>query len=213
MKFQAIIFDFDGTIADTRMNIVNTFKETLESLGYYSFDAKRVKKLIGLPLKTTFIKVAGLEGEKLDRAILEYRFRFLKNAYDSIFLFLNVEKTLKILYNKGLKLSIASNRGNDILNKLLIKFGIHNLFLHTVGEQDAKNKKPAPESITLILEKLKITPDKIIMIGDTIYDILMGKKANCYTCAVTYGNNSKKELETVSPDFIIDDFSQILDII
>ena len=212
MNFEAIILDFDGTIADTRKSIVKTVQETLKYLGVSLIKDEEVEKLIGLPLKTTFEEAAGFKGKYIDKAIEEYRSKYLKIALNSITLFPGVEKTLKTLYNSGFKIAIASNRGKKVLVKLLNFFGIASLFSFIAGEEDVRKKKPAPDVVNLILGKLNAPPDKTLVVGDTVYDIEMGKKAFTFTCAVTYGNSSIDRLKTASPDYIIDNFTQLLDI-
>lgn len=213
MRYETIIIDFDGTIADTRKSIIKTVKETLKTLGFPLFEEKKIGDLIGLPLDIIFQKVANLNGSNLDKTIKEYRLKYYKIALSTITLFPGVENTLKKLHNKKINLVIASNRDKTILNKLLNYLKIFNFFSFIVGEQDVKNKKPAPDAVNFILEKLSISHNKTLVVGDTIYDIEMGKNAKCDTCAVTYGNNSINQLETVFPNFIIDKFSQLLNII
>ncbi len=64
-----------------------------------------------------------------------------------------------------------------------------------------------------ILEQTSSQPDETIVVGDTVYDIEMGQRAGCRTCGVTYGNNSREELQQQGADNIIDDFAELLNII
>ncbi len=213
MRYETIILDFDGTIVDTRKSIIETVRETLKCLGHSLKDETEVGKMIGLPLSTTFEKVAGIKGGELDLAIKEYRVKYPDIALDLIELFPTVKETLKVIHNNGFKLAIASNRGKEILNNLLEKFEIKHFFWCIIGEQDVENKKPAPDAVNLILKKLKKSSKDALIVGDTIYDIEMGKRAFCKTCAVTYGNGTFEELKAASPDFLIKNFSRLLNII
>ncbi len=213
MKYETIILDFDGTIVDTRDSIVYTVKETLNKFGISSFNETKVQNLIGLPLKTTFKELARLNDKQVDNAIREYRLLYNRISFNKIHLFPNVKSTLIRLFKIGIKLAIASNRGKKVLTKLLNHLGITDLFLFIVGEQDVDNKKPAPDAVNLIIKKLKSTSEKTLVVGDTVFDIEMGNRAECDTCAVTYGYHGIEKLKSASPKYIIDNFSQLLNII
>lgn len=215
MNYKLIILDFDGTIADTRNSILTTVKETLKNLGMpLTLDKdEEIQKLIGLPLKTTFQKIAGLEGNTLEKVIKEYRTIYDEVSLRTVSLFSGVKETLENLHSKGLKISVASSKGKKSLNNLLKNLGISHLMSFIAGEQDVKNKKPAPDMVNLILANLNINPKNTLVIGDMIYDIQMGQTANCFTCGVTYGNGTIEELQKSNPTFIINNFSELLRIL
>ena len=79
-----------------------------------------------------------------------------------------------------------------------------------MGEQDVVNKKPAPDMVLMILEQTQSTPQKTLVIGDTVYDIAMGRGANCLTCGVTYGYNTKEQLMKQGANHIVDYFGDVL---
>ena len=213
MQFELIILDFDGTIAESKLSILTTIKETLLDLGLSSIGDNKLKELIGLSLKKTFEKITGLKGIIIEEAIKKFRIKYPEIAYKTVYLFPNVEETLKKLYENGIKLAIASNKERNILTELFKKLNNVHFFSFIAGEQDAENKKPAPDVVNLILKKFNVSNEKTLVVGDTEYDIEMGKRANCFTCAVTYGYNSIEKIKPFSPDFIIDEFPQLLDII
>ncbi len=207
------VLDFDGTIADTKKSILITVKETLKDFGLSSVEDYKIKQLIGLPLSTTFEKVASLQGEKLDKAIKEYRRRYDEIALKTVELFPGVSDTLSLLFENNIKLAIASSKGKEALKRLLNHLGIKDFFSLIAGEQDVANKKPAPDVVELIMRESNSSPKNTLVIGDTTFDIEMGKAAGCFTCAVTYGNHSINELHSASPTFIIKEFQELLQIL
>jgi len=210
---KTLVLDFDGTIADTRTSIVRTFQFTARALKLPEPKESAIIKLIGLPLKDTFIQVLNLSDEKLlDQAIAFYRDKYNDNI-DAVKLFPNVEKTLEFIHKQGVSITIASNKGKNGLTLLLSKLGIIQYFSLILGVQDVENKKPAPDMILRILEETKSLPKETLVVGDTVYDIAMGQQANCVTCGVTYGNHSENQLKAQKADYIIDDFIKIIDII
>lgn len=99
------------------------------------------------------------------------------------------------------------------MEKLLETLGIATYISHICGEQDVANKKPAPDMALHILEKTSTKPMDAIVVGDTVFDIQMGKSAGCRTCAVTYGNHSEGKLITSHPDYMISDFMDLFKIV
>jgi len=210
LKLEAVILDFDGTIADTETSIIITLKKTLRFFGIDRIDEKEIKRNIGLPLKTTFERVSPLRGEELEGAVLKYRSLYEQTAPEMISLFPGVKNSLNQIFQSKVKSAVASSKGKRALVSALHGLGIGDLFSVVVGEQDVLQKKPAPDMVNFILAELGIKPERALVVGDTVYDIMMGKSAGCSTCAVTYGNHSRAELKKSAPDLMIDQFPQLL---
>lgn len=210
---KTIILDFDGTIADTQNSIIQTIQATLDELGFERANELDIKKLIGLPLKDTFLHAAHITDEVLlERAIKLYREKYNSISLNTVELFPNVKKVLQELHNKQTIITVASSKGKNALNSLLKKLDIAQYITLVFGEEDVENKKPAPDMANLILKKTESLPHETLVVGDTIYDVAMGQGANCVTCGVTYGNNSAIELQKQKADYVIDNFADILKI-
>ncbi|MCM1313201.1 MAG: HAD family hydrolase [Bacteroides sp.] len=209
-----VILDFDGTIADTNAGIVGTMKATLSAMELPDVDEREISELIGLPLKEMFRQAAGMEDEaRLDEAVETYRRLFFGICENTVCLFPHVADTLRQLHAEGKTLTVASSRDRHSLVTLLDKFGLLELVSHILGVQDVQNKKPAPDMALRILELTGAAAADAIVVGDTSFDIEMGKGAGCATCGVTYGNHSRERLEAAGADFVVDDFAGILEIV
>lgn len=213
MKYRTLILDFDGTIADTQKSIIQTMKFVASSLNIKDIDETLIKSLIGLPLKTTFEKAFSLDEKAIQHATIIYRKHYNEIAIDTISLFESVEDTLADFHRKGINLSIASSKGRESLIKILKKQNVYDLFSFVGGEEDVKTKKPSPEIVNLIIDKFDYQPNECLVVGDTVFDIEMGQRANVDTCGVTYGNNSQEELEKQRPNYIIDSFKNLVEIV
>ncbi len=209
-----VILDFDGTVADTRRSIIKTVQLTLEHLELSPANDSEIKHVIGLPLRDTFVKAAHIQDEELiTRAIEVYREKYFSVCMNTVQLFPKVKETLQYLYENNYIIAIASSKGKEALSMLLNKLNILPYITTVVGEQDVIHKKPAPDMVKRILASVSISPQDALVVGDTIYDIEMGKSAFCHTCGVTYGNHSATQLRMANADFIINDFSDIITII
>lgn len=213
MKYKTLILDFDGTIADTKESILQTMKFVADRFNFKDFDKKTIEHLIGLPLQVTLEKAFSIRKNMIEEATLAYRRHYDEIVIDTISLFDGVEETLLRLSQKGLTITIASSKGKEALNKILKKQNIDHVFSYVGGEEDVKNKKPSPEIVNLILDKYSCNPSECLVVGDTIFDIEMGQRANVDTCGVTYGNSTKEKLEKLKPNYLIDTFRMLTDIV
>ena len=78
-----------------------------------------------------------------------------------------------------------------------------------VCDDDVTHKKPAPDMALKVLSLTDTLPAEAIVVGDTTFDIEMGRAAGCMTCGVTYGNPNRDILKSSRADFLIDNFSQL----
>ncbi len=178
-----------------------------------NYDEKLIENLIGLPLKTTFEKAFSIDEKLMQEATLVYRKYYNEIVIDTISLFNGVKNTLLDFHKQGINLTVASSKGKEALIKILKKQNVYDIFTFVAGEEDAKNKKPSPDIVNLIINKYNYHPSECLVVGDTIFDIEMGQRANVDTCGVTYGNNTREKLEKQKPNYIINSFKNLAEIV
>ena len=210
-RIKNIIFDFDGTLADTAPLIVATMQATISELSLPERDEAQCRATIGLRLEDVPDALwpdCPFSGETFART---YRriFDILKCQW-TIKCYPGVIDTLRELAACGFRLAVASSRNRSSLAEYTESFGIADLFVTVVGGNDVSRGKPAPDPVLLICEKENWLVDETLVVGDAVFDIEMGKNAEATTCAVTYGNQSRAELAATRPDAIIDSFPAIL---
>lgn len=215
MTPKIIIIDFDGTIGDTRHNIVKTLQSTFKQKGLHIPNEKECAATIGIPLYDAFIRLApSITAEEAHACVDLYRDIFEVNKkLLTPKLFPHVLDTLSKLHEHGIILTIASSRSNFSLHDFIKEMGLTKYITLTIGAEDVTHAKPNPEPVLKTLERLGIEAKDALVVGDMHYDILMGANAGTKTCGVTYGNATREELENSNADYIIDDFAQLLQII
>ena len=210
-----IIFDFDGTLGDTRRNIVTTMQMTIEELHLPNRSEDECAATIGLSLAECFRTLfPDIQEELIPRCAETYRRFFnenLKNIHPEAFP--GVVETLAILHQKGLTLTIASSRSRYSLMGLTRNMGIADYISYILGADDVKEAKPNPEPVLKTLADMHFDANETVVVGDMPVDILMGTNAGARTCGVTWGNGTKDELENVGANFIIDKIEDILTIV
>lgn len=215
MQTKTIILDFDGTLGDTRMNIVKTLQQTLEQFSLPVADEAECAATIGIPLFDAFLQlVPSLTREQARECVDLYRDIFEVNKKMLLpQLFPHVLDTMRLLHSKGIILTIASSRSNASLHDFVREMGLQPYVSYVIGAEDVTHAKPQPEPVLKTLSHFGLNADDALVVGDMHYDILMGKNAGAKTCGVTYGNATRQQLEESGADYIIDDFAQLLNIV
>lgn len=204
-----VIFDFDGTIADTSAGIIATVKETFRRLGLPAVQDEQIRPTIGLVLEQSLQRAGGLTPEQNAEACRIYREIFPEYGAAASTLFPGVASTLGELHARGKRLAIATSRGKDSLKMIMEPYGIDKYFSEMVTASDGLKPKPAPDLVLSILSRMDQPAEDTLVVGDTIFDIEMGAGAGCRTCGVTYGNQTEMQLKTASPDYIVGSFEEI----
>ena len=132
------------------------------------------------------------------------------NAVYKVPVFPNVLETLYQLHEKGYILTIASSRSHRSLQEFVEDMHLNELIPYILGADDVKEAKPNPEPVLKTLEAFNCSPDEAMVIGDTWYDIEMGKRAGIKTCGVTYGNGTREELINAGANYVLDDIGELL---
>ncbi len=207
------IFDFDGTLGDTRSLILQTMMDTFDQLGISRPDTETCVSTIGLPLAQCFEVAAGLSKAESQQCAEAYRDIFQRNkATYKLQPFEGVMETLHAIHAAGKTMAIASSRQHASLTELVADLGVSELFACVVGGNDVTLAKPHPEPVERILHSLNMLPSETIVVGDAPYDILMGRNAGVKTCGVSYGNSTREALQEAGADHVLDHFADLLSI-
>jgi phosphoglycolate phosphatase len=207
-----IILDFDGTLGDTQRLIVSTMQQTLRRLHLPPKSDQECAAMIGLPLKQTFTNLIAMSDEMGDLCEQTYREIFVENNKPgAVDLFPYVEKTLHQLHHQGCILTIASSRSRPSLAGFIKDMRLENIISYIVAGDEVDRAKPYPDMVIKTLEHTGMDAADTLVVGDTAYDILMGKRALCHTVGVTYGNGTAQQLAEAGADWLIDRFDRLVE--
>ena len=214
-SIKLIIFDFDGTLGDTRRNIVTTMQMTIKEMHLSSRTEAECAATIGLPLAGCFRALfPDIDEELIPRCAETYRRIFNENLQNiKPEAFPGVVKTLEILKKQGFTLTIASSRSRNSLTELTQNMGIADYISYLIGADNVKEAKPKPEPVLNTLAAMQLDASETLVVGDMAIDILMGVNAGAKTCGVTWGNGTRRELMEAGADFIIDQIEDIVGIV
>lgn len=199
-----IIFDFDGTLGDSQKLITDTMLATIERLNLPMRSREECARTIGLPLKECFSSIIPMTDEQAEECAKVYSEIFnVKNVPGVVKTFPGVVETLERLSSQGILMSIASSRSHRTLAKLMDELDLSKYITYLIAADDVVEKKPAAESVLKTLRHFNIEAHETLVVGDTEFDILMGRNAGTHTCGVTYGNGSKESLEAAKAEWIV----------
>ena len=199
-----IIFDFDGTLGDSQKLITDTMLATIERLNLPMRSREECARTIGLPLKECFSSIIPMTDEQAEECAKVYSEIFnVKNVPGVVKTFPGVVETLERLSSQGILMSIASSRSHRTLAKLMDELDLSKYITYLIAADDVVEKKPAAESVLKTLRHFNVEAHETLVVGDTEFDILMGRNAGTHTCGVTYGNGSKESLEAAKAEWIV----------
>ena len=204
MKTCLAIFDFDGTLGDTRRNIVLTMRDTMRALGLPVADEDACAATIGLLLRDGFARLLpGAPDETLDRCVSVYRRLFDEKKKElAPRPFPGAVQMLSRLRAAGIGLAIASSRSSFTLAPLLRDMGLDGTFDVIVCGDGVKHPKPAPDAVLEVLRRMDVPAAEALVVGDMPVDIEMGRAAGVRTCGVLWGNATREQLAAAGADFI-----------
>ena len=208
---RTFILDFDGTMADTQSFIVYVMQLTLKERGAAPRTPAQCAATIGLPLTQCFEVLLGIPTSEAQPFADTYRRIFDEERKPgAVKTFPHVIETIKTIHQRGCRVTIATSRGRESLEKFLNDFQLNDYIDYTVCVGETEQAKPHPAPVLKTLGYLHESPENAIVVGDTTFDIAMGQGAGCLTCGVTYGNQTRTQLEAQHPTYLIDDFAELL---
>lgn len=211
MNYKVVMLDFDGTIARTIPAILHASEKMLGMHGY-TIDPVQVERNFGLALPEAFRCFSNdpnIDDATMEQMIKEFNSIYRNECEPLIELFDGVIETLDRLHKAGVTLLIASNNIRSVLNRLTARLNIAEYFDGIVCADDVVNAKPAPDIALLAIERYNIKAEEALVVGDSTFDMDMGRGANCHLCGVTFGSHTAEMLRATGAKYIIDHFSEL----
>jgi beta-phosphoglucomutase len=203
--FEAVIFDWDGTLGDTRQVIVIAFQKALSEINCKVSD-EYIERRIGIGAADTFrdiLRSAKMQfDEKLIQRLVERKSQFEIELTDQVKLFPGARELLEALQGK-VKMVLASMNNRSVIIHLLKAKDLEKYFDAVLTAESISHSKPDPEIFLKAVSNLKARPEKCIVVEDSIFGVKAAKSANMGCIAVVTGVYSKLELEKEQPDLTV----------
>jgi len=203
--FEAVIFDWDGTLANTRRVIVLSFQKTLNEKNLKVSD-KYIERRIGIGAAETFrdvLKLAKMEpDEKLIERLVDRKSQLEIELAGQVRLFPGARELLEALHGK-VKVALASMNNSSVITHMVQVNRLKKYFQVILTAESISNSKPSPEIFLKAASELKANPQGSIVLEDSIFGVRAAKAGGMGCVAVTTGVYSKEELELEKPDLVV----------
>lgn len=218
MRYEAILFDLDGTLTASGEGITKSVQYALKKMGRedQGKDLKKLEVFVGPPLLEQFMRFCGISQEEAQKAVGYYRERYNVTGVYENRPYQGIRELLEGLKKKGYRLAVASSKPDQMVHVVTDHFALTPYFEVILGSDIQRPKMTKAEVIQQVLERMDLTEKKeqVLMVGDRYHDVEGAAKIGISCLGVTYGYGSARELSEAGAIGIIDhpqELEKILD--
>lgn len=207
-QFDLIVWDWDGTLADSTSMITHAVLKAAEQVGLPAISAQTASNIIGLGLREAIQSLYGdIPADKAQAFVTQYTANYYAGE-SNIPLFEGATETIMALNKRGFKLAVATGKGRRGLNLALENCGLTKFF-HSTRTVDECFSKPHPQMLDELMDHFVVLPERTLMIGDTSYDLHMAQNAGVSAIGVTYGAQQADQWQHLKPIQQFNDFASL----
>ncbi len=200
-RWRTVIFDLDGTLADTIPLIVASYQHAFRTVLGEEVEEARARAWIGRPLLAALLEESPERGVDLDLAYREWN---LANTARLIRRYDGVPELLEALDAAGVRSAVATSKRRETAQLALDGVGIAHLVEVAAGLEDTDRHKPEPDPLLHAASALGVDPATCVYVGDATVDVLAAKAAGMAAVAVTWGAGERGALEAAGPEVVLD---------
>ena len=213
-----VIFDLDGTLIDSRLDLVHSVNAALRHIGHAELPEHVIASYVGDGAPVLIQRALGGEviDESLVRKGLEYFLSYYReHKLDHTTVYAGITEALTTIQNgahgTARKLAVLTNKPVVPSRAIVEALGLGPYFFQVYGGNSFATKKPDPEGARKLLEEVGVPPEQAVIVGDSHTDIETGHNAGLWTVGVTYGF-APQTLEDAGPDVVVDHPEELMDV-
>jgi phosphoglycolate phosphatase len=213
INYQCLLFDLDGTLVDSRADLINSVNLMLGELGRNTLSAQQVINFVGEGARLLVERALRVtQNGGVDQWEIEHAFKLFQQYYrehllDETRVYPEVEETLESLAQ--IPKAIVTNKPYEFTIALLQGIGLAHHFKVIIGGDSLPERKPSPLMLLEGARRCQAEASRSLMIGDTRLDIAAGKAAGMTTCGYIAGFRGRSELLEAGADFLIESFGEL----
>jgi phosphoglycolate phosphatase len=214
LAIELIIFDLDGTLADTKLDLANAVNATRAEFGLPPLPNEEIYSYVGNGAPVLIRRAMGPEfsEEEIQRALEAFFVRYREHMLDHTELYPGVAESLDRLSADGVKMAVLTNKPVRFSQDIVRGLGIADHFFRVYGGNSFPTKKPDPEGVNALLAEAGAPRENALMVGDSAVDVRTARNAGIAVCGVTYGFQPET-LAAEPPDILVDRFSDLADMV
>ncbi len=202
---RAVIFDLDGTLADTAGEIALALERAFTEFGVAPLPEAGVRELIGRGVAVLVERALTSIGAEVDAGAVVERFEvhYAATVATTARLYPSVHEGLARLQERGLPLAVVTNKPRLFTERLLDRLDLRDFFVAVVAGDDGWPKKPAGEMLGAACTQMASRVEETLMLGDSANDVLAARAAGCPVWCVPYGYNEGRPVESLACDRVV----------
>lgn len=205
-----VVFDFDGTLADTSELIINSFQTVYKKFLGEEKPVEYIMETFGEPLKVTIEREFT---QPFDDVFKEYRKYQSERFKDDVRLFDNALETLQYLKSKNIKTAVVTARMRESVLNALKDFGIDKYFDVVIAIEDTANHKPHPEPLLKAINLLSTNPNKVLFVGDSKFDMECANRAGAIPVLIGWHAGADILKKQYDVKYVVNDLYEITKLI
>jgi 2-phosphoglycolate phosphatase len=207
-SIRAVLFDFDGTLADSYDAIAASVNHVRAHRGLGPLSVVEVRKHVGRGPSYLLAHTVGVGNPRENDAL--YRAHHPTVMREGTRLLSGAAEVLAGLKERGLKLAVCSNKPLRYTRELLASLGVGGYLDAVVGPEDVPRPKPAPDMLVLGLKRLGVKAAEALYVGDMTVDVTTARGAGVRVWVVPTGSDTREALEAARPDLLLDALTDVL---
>ncbi len=198
--FELVIFDFDGTLIDSKYDIATSVNLTLQDMDLPTRSREEIFSFVGDGVKSLLRLSAGEGNEaRYEKALTIFREHYLAHCLDSTKFYEGLDPVFNAL--QGKTKALATNKSFEYTLRIVEGLGARDAFSAIECPNDQSDLKPDPGMLFRILNQLGVAPEKAVLVGDSTNDVRAAQTAGMRACAVGYGYGNREKVLALAPDF------------
>jgi phosphoglycolate phosphatase len=208
-EVRALIFDLDGTLIDSKLDLALSVNATLVELGQSPLPHDQIFSYVGQGAPALIARALGsAASEENCLHGLEFFIKYYSaHKLDHTVLYPGVRETLDAL--NGMPMAVFTNKPVRVSRSIIQELGVAGHFRHVYGGNSFERKKPDPMGVESILREFGAAPEQVMVVGDSEVDVQTARNAGTWICGVTYGFGSHHFMQ-YPPDLVVDSLTELV---
>lgn len=214
MKYDLVIFDMDGTILDTIEDLKDSTNYALRENGMPERSLDEIKSFVGNGIRRLMEQAVatGSTEEEIDKVHATFTEYYKVHCADKTCAYPGIKELITELRSMGVKTAVVSNKADYGVQSLCVDY-FDGLFDYAVGEREGVRRKPYPDSVNDVLNKLNVSREKAVYVGDSEVDFATGQNAKMDVIMVSWGFRTVEAIKALGADTIVESPAEILDLV
>lgn len=204
-----VLYDLDGTLVDTRQDIINSVRYALRILKGPALSDDEIKACVGTGLHSLIQQVFRTKDEKLaDKGAKLYRAHYTQHMLDYSVLYPGAKEVLE--YFKNRKQAVITNKPSPFSQQILEGLGIADYFIEVLTGENGIPHKPDPGAIFHLMKKTGTVQEEVLFVGDSLIDIETARNARVEEVMIAQGFNTEATLVAAKPTYLVRNCRELL---